>query len=302
MTFAYIGKFNRIYDEQGIAITLERLGHTVYRFDEDPLDIDDVKEIVSLKPDIVLFAKLRTEINVRWQLLDACRKNKITTICWVPDLYFGLGREVLIKSFDVIFRADYVFTPDGGHDHEWKTAGINHHTLRQGIFADECVYGDAENKASFDIIFVGSKNPEFPYRRELMQRLQDKYGDSFVWFGKEYTHEYRGKALADLIASTKIVIGDSVYSPRYWSNRIYETLGRGGFSIHPRIPGMEEEFTYYQDFVPYDYGDFDMLFDKIDYYRTHDSERMSIAEHGFHTVSKNYTLTQRCQELLKLVS
>ena len=129
-----------------------------------------------------------------------------------------------------------------------------------------------------------------------------QYGGMFRWFGSETPYHIRGGNLSEVIRSTKIILGDSVYSPRYWSNRIYETLGRGGFIIHPNIEGLEEEFTYYKHFIPYDYGDFEGLFDKIDYYLTHDNEREYIAQQGREHVMEHHTLLHRCKSLLQSVS
>ena len=54
--------------------------------------------------------------------------------------------------------------------------------------------------------------------------------------------------LNDLIASCKVIIGESIIHPYYWSNRIYETIGRGGFCLHAYHEGIENEYTsLYED-------------------------------------------------------
>jgi len=98
-----------------------------------------------------------------------------------------------------------------------------------------------------------------------------------------------------------VVVGDSVYSPRYWSNRLYETIGRGGFLIFPKIPGIDGEFTPYKHFVPYDYFDFDGLKEKIDYYISHDKEREEIKMAGFEHCKNKHTYRHRCEYLIKRV-
>jgi hypothetical protein len=62
----------------------------------------------------------------------------------------------------------------------------------------------------------------------------------------------------------KVLVGDSCLagSPaRYWSDRIPETLGRGGFLIHPEVQGLEGQ---HPSLVTYPLGDFAVLRDKID--------------------------------------
>jgi spore maturation protein CgeB len=103
-----------------------------------------------------------------------------------------------------------------------------------------------------------------------------------------------------LYNSAKIVIGDSVYSPQYWSNRIYETLGRGGFLIHPNVPGIEKEYEPWKEFIPYDYNDFTSLKEKIDYFLTKPKEREKIQMAGF-IKTRDYILEERCRSFLKLV-
>lgn len=296
----YIGNFTRIYDEEGIARSLEKLGHEVIRIAEQGYHSASIQVIVNEKPDFVLFAKLKIPMVWREGFFDAMKKYHIKTVCWIPDLFFGLGRERYIKSSDSFFRADVVLTPDGGHDKKWKELGINHKLLRQGIYDEDCETG-ATYPVEHSIAFVGTQNGEFPYRQKLMMELAQHYGKMFRWFGRMSANHIRGKELTSMLQSTPIIIGDSVYSPHYWSNRVYETIGRGGFLIHPNIPGLEEEFSYYKHFIPYDYGDFGGLFEKIDYYLQHPDERRKITEAGRKHVMENHTLLHRCKRLLELV-
>lgn len=301
MKIAYIGSFGQLYDEEGIAKSLERLGHTVVRFEENQVKTESLYEIMQMKPDFVLMAKLKIGLVYRKWFVDECRKNGIKTVCWVPDLYWGTHRESLLSgNIDAIFRCDLVCTPDGGNDARWEERGINHRLLRQGIYDGEIGFGQKVDR-DFDIVFIGCHNQTFSYRDKTMGALQKRYGDSFKWFGRDNTHQVRDKNLNNLFASVKIVIGDSVYSDYYWSNRIYETIGRGGFIIHPNIKGLEKEFWYYHHFVPYDYGNYDSLFEKIDYFMDHESDRMKIIKSGMECVKENHTLLHRCKRLIKYV-
>ena len=295
MKIYYIGSFKRIHDEEGIARTLESLGHTVIRAEE--IYFRSIQKFIEDKPDLVLFAKLKIVSGLRQQLIDQCKQAGIPTICWVPDLYIGISRERLVLSRDAIFQADLVLTPDGGHDALWDRYKVNHRVLRQGMYQDECKL-EPPKEEPFDICFVGTENGEFPYRVDLMERLQKRYGNRFRWIGRTNSDHVRSLDLNALYSSVKVVVGASVYSPRYWSNRVYETLGRGGFLIHPRIEGLDEEFTYYKHLVPYDYGDYVGLYEKIDYYLTHDTEREAIRLAGFEFTKENHTLLQRCKQLL----
>lgn len=296
MNIAYVGSFTRLHDEEGMARALEGLGHDVQRWEEKTFVPNDIGHLVQSKPDFVLFAKLKIAPGSASRLVGECKEAGIRTVCLVPDLYFGLTREVSIRQRVPMFQADLVCTPDGGHDTEWKEAGIRHALVRQGIPEGECYDGQRGNP--YDIVFVGTQNPEFPYRTDLMRKLSSRYEDRFLWVGRHDANECRGSRLNDLLASAKIVVGDSVYSPHYWSNRVYETLGRGGFLIHPVVPGLEDEFDFYEHFIPYAYGDFDGLTKKIDYYLEHPEDRELIRKAGQSHVKAHYTLTHRAKELL----
>lgn len=299
MRIAYIGSFQRLYDEEGIAQALESLGHIVDRYEEVSFTRSDIAYIVDddFRANLVLFAKLKIPTVLGNALVDSCKKEGIKTVCYMPDLFFGLSRQECIRQKYPIFRADLVCSPDGGHDEQWEEYGINHKLLRQGIPKSE-IHDGSHSDLPYDVAFVGSHNPEFKYRTELMRRLSEQYKSRFHWVGRNYSKECRGSDLNDLYASVKIVVGDSVYSPHYWSNRIYETLGRGGFLIHPHIPGLDQEFEYYKHFIPYDYGDFDGLFVKIEHYLKHPEEREEIRKAGQKHVKENYTLTHRAKQLI----
>ena len=75
--------------------------------------------------------------------------------------------------------------------------------------------------------------------------LKDIYGNRYSKFGWPETF-HRNAQLNNLYANSKIAIGDSVCigfnHERYWSDRVFETIGRGGFIIHPYIKGLEEFF------------------------------------------------------------
>ena len=87
--------------------------------------------------------------------------------------------------------------------------------------------------------------------------------------------------------------------PDYWSDRVYETLGRGGFIIHPYIPGMENEFVDKEHLVFYEYKNFAQLKSLIDYYSENDEEREKIRLAGHKLVKEKYTYKNRWEHILK---
>jgi hypothetical protein len=291
MKIAYIGNFSVDFStESHIAKSFESLGHEVIRIPESKATIAGV---ASVDCDFVLYTKTRNILG-DWSLI------KVPTVAWCLDLYIGLQREVELDHHP-FWKCDIVITPDGGHQKEFEKHGINHFYVPAGVYDKECYIGDVKESMQKDVIFVGSMHyhPEWPYRRELIKWLMTTYGDRFRLWGTNET--VRGKDLNNLYASAKVVVGDSLYSPRYWSDRIYETMGRGGFLIHPKIIGLEEEFEYGKHFVSYNYKDFDGLRRKIDYYLAHPEEREEIRMAGHEFVKNNCTYVDRCKQVLKIV-
>lgn len=296
MKVTYIGKFEKLWDEESIARGLESAGAEVVRIS----DREPYQNILTLikreKPDVVLGAKY--QFDGAWKLFEEMRDMHIPTASWTFDLIIGHPpREVEIDTFP-FFNANLVLMTDGGHEEEYQKHGIQKHSLRQGIPDEFCYKAEAEPK--YDIIFVGTENPTFPYRQDMLEYLKKTYGERMTWFGRRDTNDVRGHDLNTLIAETKIVIGDSMYAPReYWSNRIYETIGRGGFIIHPMIDGLEKEFEPYKEFLPYAWGDYEGLKTKIDYFLSHDKERRAIADAGFERVKREYKMSDRTKILHK---
>lgn len=285
---SFIGKFGRLHDEEYIARSFESLGHEVQRLPEKLLLVQFTTFISEFKPDFVLFTKLA--IAEPAILLKELKELGIKTVSWNFDLYWDYSREIRIPRVWG-FKADKVFTTDNGHNDKWKSIGVDHQCVRQGIYKPECYI---ENKIPKGIAFIGSENPLYPERQIMMKMLKETY-PNFKWYGRKDTNEIRGVALNGLFSRTQIIVGDSVYSPHYWSNRIVETLGRGGFLIHQDVPGLKEEYPY---LVTYERGNLNDLKQKIDYYLTHEKERMEIVQKNFEWVKNNYTMDKKCDELI----
>jgi hypothetical protein len=295
----FVAKFKEVWDEEPIAQAFERAGVQVIRLEEKTTAEKILKTALAEKPDLVLFTKMRI-IGDPWQLLADLKGAGIKTASWTFDLLLGHPpRQAIIKSFPFLF-CDYVFLTDGGHEAEYRALGVNKFTVRQGLPKEYSYLAEPDPKYDYELVFLGSPNPSFPYRQRTMQFLEERYGEKFKWLGKENTYEVRGDELNKLYASAKIIIGDSMYSPHYWSNRIYETLGRGAFLIHPLIEGLEQEFTPYKHFIPYTWNDYEGLAEKIDFYLDNQALREKIRKAAFKFVQDHYLFDHRVQELISL--
>lgn len=336
MRIAYVGNFTQTHcTEVHLAATLRDLGHEVIEIQENGITSDDLHAKIASEASswgLFLFTRTWGE-TVQLTHLTQLKNLNITTVSYHLDLYVGLTRKYLhgndtlesILQTDPFWRTDFVFTPDGDPKSQavFEANGVNHFYMKAGVYKPECymasispmIATDNSVKKHADVLFVGGGDilgsphiyghPEWNYRNELIQWLRDTYGERFTKFGHPQ-ETIRNDRLNQLYADTKVVVGDSVClagftHENYWSDRVYETIGRGGFLIHPYIKGLDDEFIDGETIVFYEYGNWAQLKEKIDYYLEHDDEREKIRRAGHEFVKNNCTYHDRLKQMLDTV-
>jgi 3-dehydroquinate dehydratase len=295
----YVGNFLPKYStENDIKKSFETLGWEVTPIQESQLTDEVVNWIVAAQTsyDFILYTRTWCEVDKQWRKVLAAKKIPIVSVHL--DLYLGLYRGDNLKN-DSFFASDYVFSADGGHQKEFAQLGINHFHLPPAILQESCYLGEKTPQYAHDVIFVGSYryHSEWSYRPALINWLKQTYGQRFKLY-PDGGRAIRGDELNRLYNSAKVIVGDSTYSPNYWSDRVPETLGRGGFLIHPRVPGFEKEYEYYKYLIPYNCGDFSGLKEIIDYYIEANEERDKIRLAAQEHVKTNHTYIQRVQKII----
>jgi hypothetical protein len=304
----FLGNFRVDYSsETHHANTLESLGHKIIRMQESEAKSE---EILKNAIDSDLFIWIHTH---GWrtpgkyemgQVLRTLADYKIPTMTYHLDLWFGLQRQKDLNNHPVYKHIGHFFTVDRKMA-EWfnQKTNVKGHYVPAGVYDKECIFKEVQ--LNNDVVFVGSKkyHPEWQYRPKLIDWLEDTYKDKFSHYGNGGLPSIRGLKLNKLYWSTKIVVGDTLCInfkyPDYWSDRVYETMGRGGFIIHPYISGMETEFEDKKHLVFYEYGNFNQLKQLIDYYLEHEEERETIRKAGHELVKSKYTYKNRWQQILK---
>jgi len=247
------------------------------------------------------------------EVLQQCKALGIPTMTYHLDLWFGIQRQKDLDEDGFYKNIGHFFTVDKLMA-EWfnENTEVKGHYLQAGVFDQECLAYNSYNSDTGvmwperDIVFVGSKgyHHEWHWRSQLIEWLKETYGERFTHVGGDgSTGTVRGISLNVLYGNAKIAVGDSLCLnfdyPYYWSDRVYETLGRGGFMIHPYIKGLEEHFEDGKHLVFFKFGDFDDLKSKIDYYLEHDDEREKIRKAGHEHVKANHTYKNRWTEIIK---
>jgi hypothetical protein len=280
------------------------MGHAVKRIQEDEIK----NGLDASGADLFLWTRTWPGF-VTLEDLARLRSLNTPSVSYHLDLYIGISREADMDK-DPFWKTDYVFTPDGDpHSAEvFKQKGINHHWLPAGVFEPECVEGNFQEEFKSDIAFIGTMlgyHKEWPHREELYHFLRNCFPGQVKFYGQHPYPNVRNQDLNDVFASTKIIIGDSLLLPghtHYWSDRIYETTGRGGFIIHPYVSGLSGEFTHGKDIIFYDIKSWGQLAGFIDFYLEHDDEREKIRQAGHLRTKREHTYTQRLESMLWTIS
>lgn len=306
---AYIGNFqHRHCTEVHIAASLEDLGHTVIRLQENEVPVRAIAGRAA-GADLLLYTRTwgltpRNEAIATWRLLES---RGTVTASYHLDLYLGLARADTLNG-DPFWETGHVFTPDGdpASEQAFTERGIQHHWCPPAVWRDECVIGRRRPEFSHQVVFVGSypyPHPEWPYRDELVGWAQRTYRGDFARYGGG-SQVIRNEPLNDLYRSCGVVIGDTLCpgftKPRYWSDRLTETIGRGGALVFPRVEGIEElGFVDGEHLRFYTFGDFDELERAVSDLLASDVNRHAMKRLGQEFVRENHTYHNRLTAALE---
>jgi hypothetical protein len=310
----YLGHFDRSWTtETHLARELEGLGHTVDRMPEPRAASQATLAELEARArsggaGLVLWTRVHTlpaDATQLWRRLEA---DGIVTASYHLDLYYGIRRPAgAPSSADPFWSTGTVFTADGDHVSAAKfaAAGINHRWMPPAVVSDEAVPGTPRRHFQrAPVVFVGQPSvsypKEWPWRRELTTWLRHTYRGQFAHWPRQ--RPVRDRDLNDLYASATVVVGDSLCPPghgRYWSDRLTETIGRGGFLLMPWIDGIEDQgFVDGQHLRFYQYGDTAGLKELIDHYLAHPDEARAIANRGQAFVAEHHTYRHRMAAML----
>ncbi|MHB8501514.1 MAG: glycosyltransferase family protein [Candidatus Acidiferrales bacterium] len=301
MKIVFLGNFCVPYStESHHRWTWEKLGHQVVALQENKATTDQVVEACK---DAQLFQWTHTHGFVTsgsillTEMLDRIHEMGVKTFSYHLDVYWGLNqwdkREDNIGKHPS-WRVQHFFSTVGDRDDDFKHRSVNHHWLPPGVVESGCFEGTFQPNLACDVGFTGSVNyhPEYPFRDIMVKALRARYGPSFRVF-----QGVREQSLNDLYASCKVLVGDHCFAgrPKYWSDRLPETCGRGGFIVYPLTEGMTIPAATY---LPQSVGH---LVEKIDYYLENAEKREVIRKRCFGHVKAHDTYTHRLQKILEVM-
>ncbi len=321
MKIAFLGNFGVDYSsENHHAKSLESLGHEVIRIQEGKATAMDLIT-KSVGCEVLIWVHTHgwnTEGDIE-AVIKALKGNGCKVISYHLDLWFGIERQKDLEADPFYKRLDWFFATDKLMC-DWfnENTDVKGYYLPAGVYDKECYMAERQGDYKHDVVFVGSRgyHHEWSYRPQLVDWLKETYGDRFAHYGGDGIKVVRGAELNQLYADSRVVVGDSLCLnfdyPYYWSDRIYETTGRGGLIIHPYIKGLEDSFNIYasvdnpikQEIITYKFGDFDELKQKIDmainpsFSHIYDELRLA----GHERTKRDHTYVKRWEKILEVIS
>jgi hypothetical protein len=309
---SYLGNFLPEFStENDVKKALEHLGHIVIPIQENAVSVQQIAQ-QAFKSDLLLFTGTWGEILPLHQMLDLfqeCAKRGIPTATLHLDTFWSTKRQGRRWWTEPMFHTGYIFTADGDYQKEWELFGKNHHWLPPAIRHDAVGKGERRPEYLCDVAFVGSNGfgyheDVWPYRKQLVRTLRSmaaKNGWAFKNPGGFDGKIDRDSNLNDFYASAKVVVGDSLClkkeESQYFSDRLFESWGRGAFLIMPQIDCINEMLNQ----PTYKWGDFLDLENKIKYWLSNEEERNSIRDENLETVKEKHTYVNRVQEMLDII-
>lgn len=264
-----------------------------------------------LAPHLVAYSRTHNNTALGPEWTDTWRELEqrgIKTASVHLDVFWGIPeREGWIAAGDALFTTGTVFTADGDASNPWAEHGVNHQWLPPGadvrfVPAAPEPLADLAGK----IVFVGSRgyHSEWPHRESMLAFCRSCWPDRFVEYGNGSPNgTVRGEDLARIYASDCLVVGDSMFAgvrSCYWSDRIPETLARGGLLLQTMTPGLDAMYDPGVEFLPWEAGNFEQLLEVVAFAQDCSPERrLEISNAGKVKVLTRDTYRHRARQVLE---
>ncbi len=202
---------------------------------------------------------------------------------------------------------DYFLATNQGKLSEYKQAGI----VNPIYFVGACDRYDHRLRRPLlpvwksDIAFIGrarADEPRVVLTRKLAQRFKVKvYGKDWQHFGLNPTlRTITPRSYALVCGGGKIILGADITDKvdGYWSNRLWLTLGCGGFFLTAYVRGMENYFENKKHLVWYR-SEAECL-QLAEEYLAKPQERQAIARQGYQLVHERHTFHHFADRVMAL--
>lgn len=288
MKIIYVGKHNNPRsndDEGGITCALLELGHEVHRVQENKLSNG-----IGSGGDILLFN--------HYQSPQEFAQFNIPKVFWCfdriewddPSLTSrNLTRTAWLERATSV--ADIGFCTDGDAVAKDRTGKL--HWLTQGFNTHLPTVPPLPESERSGILFTGGG------REYGRNSFVGEMGERYPTFKHVSKGAYQA-VLSQLIGTSAIVVApDSPITHQYWSNRVYVTLGMGGFLLHPYCQELTKH--YRPGFELQYYHSRRELHELIEFYSKDIDNRETMRCAGQYKTLQAHTYKHRCESLITAV-
>jgi hypothetical protein len=315
MKIAYCGNFIGVpySTENDVKKAWEALGHEVLALQENQLTVD---RLMAFDFDLFLITSTWDDALPLDQMITfykECAERNIPTVTLHLDTFWGKSRGGRKWWLNPMFHTAYIFTADGDYQEQWKAFGKNHIWLPPAVRHDAVHFGTFRKEYECDVAFVGSNGVGYhedvwPYRKELVDNLRvmcKRNGWSFKNPGGDDPKIDRGEDMNNFYASAKVTVGDSLCLKKekshYFSDRVMECWGRGGFLIMPYIEGIEDATIWPFHQPSYKWDDFEDLESAVKEWLGNEKQRKERVQTNQKDVKENHTYVNRVQKIINYV-
>jgi len=252
-------------------------------------------------PDAVLVWKDCISLELLAELGRGCRTAMICAD-WFPELPEALCARARL--------CDLLLLAPSGQAEEYRRRGATRVAYWPQAFHPKYHRPSANPPACYraDVAFIGKPGP--PHRRDLLKMVGEAF-DLKVWGPgwEEAGAGFRGIQYRETLprqyglvcGASKVMLGCDVARgvENAFSNRLWLTLGSGGFLVTSYAPGLETTFENHRHLVWYNSPA--ECVDLIRHYLALPDERRRIAEAGRELVHSRHTYVHRARELVELI-
>lgn len=279
-----------ICDEEHIAQALERLGHTVTRWQRGEIGLFNTRPY-----DFALIAQ--------WdgygpKLSEMLREMTATVVYWAFD-YQAAGQpwhEKLVACSDLYLSKRLA---DSKYENwQWLSQDFAPHFLDK---SKSLVPPD------IDVLFTGSYLPWAVERIETLKAIDEHFNlvihtlDPSGWHNEGFKNvngPIMDHGLPELYARAKVNIAiDHTIEAGYWSDRVAQIMACGGFVMTHYVPMMEARFHSFPDY----FSNPTEAVAKVGWWLEHDEDREIQAADSYDYAHQYLKVTPRVMDLLEIV-
>jgi len=215
---------------------------------------------------------------------DLC-EHDLPKVCYLIDTHINFDRHLEIaENFDFVFLAQKAYVQPMGE------AGIKN-VMWLPLACDPGIHGKLKVDKEFDVGFVGSISSTPDRRKNLLEKIREKFDLNCQ---RKFMNE-----MAEHFSKSRVIFNNAINNDL--NMRVFEALCSGSLLVTDSAPGsgLDEFFKDKEHLVIYDDEN---LEETISYYLKNESERERIANAGKREVLDKHTYGHRTELMVQVLN